>query len=140
MNVRDLDSAHSLNSGNPDALVLAILCDPKGLEINDMVAHIVQELHRLHGSRLDDLRNSLMKRDVLAANRNLQNLVKENVEMFVDVEKMGIYQLVMEKGVEKGHKEIVLRLLDKFSPEQTADLSGLSLGEVEAMAAAKKPR
>ena len=54
--------------------------------------------------------------------------------MFVDVEKLGIYQLVKEKG----QREIILRLLAKFPPEQVADLSGIPLTKVEAMAAANK--
>ena len=58
--------------------------------------------------------------------------------MFVDVEKLGIYQLVKEKGMEKGQREIVLRLLAKFPPEQVADLSGIPLNKVKAMAAANK--
>ena len=60
--------------------------------------------------------------------------------MFVDVEKLGIYQLVKEKGMEKGQREIVLRLLAKFPPEQVADLSGIPLTKVKAMAAANKSR
>ena len=60
--------------------------------------------------------------------------------MFVDVEKLGIYQLVKEKGMEKGRREIVLRLLAKFPPEQVADLSGIPLTKVKAMAAANKSR
>ena len=64
--------------------------------------------------------------------------------MFIDVEKLGIYQLVKEKaeaksikqGIEQGHQEIVLRLLHKFPPEQVADLSGVPLAKVNAIAAA----
>ena len=138
LDMRHLDSEHFLSSDNPDALVLAILCDPKGLEANALVAHIIKKLYRLHGSKLDSLRDSLIMLDILASNRDLQNIVKENAEMFVDVEKLGIYQLVKEKGMEKGKREIILRLLAKFPPEQVADLSGIPLTKVEAMAAANK--
>ena len=81
--------------------------------------------------------------DVLAANRDLQDLVKENTKMFIDVEKLGIYQLVKEqsearglaKGEARGLRKMVLKLLAKLSPEQVADLSGISLAEVKAIAA-----
>ena len=140
LDMRSQDSEHFLNSNNPDALVLAILCDHKNREPNALVAHIIKELRRLHGAELDSLRDSLKMLDVLASNRDLQNAVKENAEMFIDVEKLGIYQLVKEKGeakgIEKGHQEIVLRLLHKFPPEQVADLSGVPLAKVNAIAAA----
>ena len=107
-------------------------------------SHIIKELRRSHGSELDSLRDSLKMLDVLASNRDLQDAVKENAEMFVDVEKLGLYQLVKEKGeakgiergIEQGHREIVLRLLHKLSPEQVADLSGVPLAKVNAIAAA----
>ena len=122
LDMRYQDSEYFLNSDNPDALVFAILCDPKGLEPNALVAHIIKELRRLHGSKLDNLRDSLKMLDVLAGNRDLQDVVKENTKMFIDVEKLGIYQLVkeqseakgLEQGLEQGHQEIILKFLAKF--------------------------
>ena len=152
LDMRYQDSEYFLNSDNPDALVFAILCDPKGLEPNALVAHIIKELRRLHGSKLDNLRDSLKMLDVLAANRDLQDVVKENTKMFIDVEKLGIYQLVkeqseakgleqgLERGLEQGHQEIILKFLAKFSPEQVADISGFPLDKVNAIAAANKSR
>ena len=152
LDMRYQDSEYFLNSDNPDALVFAILCDPKGLEPNALVAHIIKELRRLHGSKLDNLRDSLKMLDVLAANRDLQDVVKENTKMFIDVEKLGIYQLVkeqseakgleqgLERGLEQGHQEIILKFLAKFSPEQVADISGFPLDKINAIAAAHKSR
>ena len=76
--------------------------------------------------------------------------------MYIDEEKLGIYQAVkkrgeaigikkgeargeargIKKGEARGLRKMVLRLLDKLPPEQVADLSGMSLAEVEAIAAA----
>ena len=143
LDMRSQDSADFLKSNNPDALVLAILCDPKGSEPDALVAHIIKKLRSLHGDKLDSLRDSLKMLDILASNRDLQNVVKENAEMYIDVEKLGIYQLVKEKGeargleqgLERGHREIVSRLLTKLPPEQVADLSGVPLAKVKAIAA-----
>ena len=75
--------------------------------------------------------------------------------MYIDEEKLGIYQAVKKRseargearGIKKGEargeargeaqgvRKIVLRLLTKLPPEQVADLSGMSLTEVEAIAA-----
>ena len=148
MDMRSQDSERFLNSGNPDALVLAILCDPKVREPESLVAYIVSELRRLHGAKLDSLRDSLIMLDILASNRDLQNLVKEHSAMFIDIEKLGLYQLAKEKvmeqgieqGIEKGEQKIVLKLLAKFPPEQVAELSGVSLTRVKAIALANKDR
>ena len=154
LDMRSQNSEDFLNSNNPDALVLAILCDLQGREPKAVVSHIISELQRLHGTQLNSLRDSLMMLDILAGNRGLQNLVKEYAEMFIDVEKLGLYQLAIEKGMEKGRaqgmeqgleqgleqgqEEIVLRLLAKFSPEQAAEFSGLPLARVNAIASASK--
>ena len=152
--MRDQDSEHFLNSDNPDALVLAILCDPKSLEPNALVAHIIKELRRLHGDKLDNLRDSLKMLDVLSGNRGLQDIVEETITMYIDEEKLGIYQAVKKRGEARGEargikkgeargearglRKMVLRLLDKLPPEQVADLSGMSLAEIEGIAAANQ--
>ena len=142
LDMRDQDSEHFLNSNNPDALVLAILCDPKNLEPNALVAHIIKELRRLHGDKLDNLRDSLKMLDVLSGNRGLQDIVEETINMYIDEEKLGIYQAVKKRsearGLERGRQEIILKLLAKFSPEQVADISGFSLDKVKTIATASK--
>ena len=161
LDMRDQDSEHFLNSNNPDALVLAILCDPKSLEPNALVAHIIKELRRLHGDKLDNLRDSLKMLDVLSGNRGLQDVVEETINMYIDEEKLGIYQAVkkrseaigiakgeargikkgeargLKKGEARGLNKMVLKLLGKLPPEQVAELSDMSLAEVQAIAAAK---
>ena len=125
-----------------DAIVLAILCDPQEQEPNALVAGIIKELRRLHGDKLDKLRDSLEMLDVLAGNRGLQTVVKENTKMYIDTEKLGIYQLVKEKGeakgLELGEQKVLLQLLKKFSPEQVAEFSGVSLDKVRDIAAKGK--
>ena len=150
VDMRNQDSEHFLSSGNPEAVVLAILCDQQGQEPNALVARIIKELRRLHGDKLDKLRDSLEMLDVLAGNRGLQNIVKENTKMYIDVEKLGIYQLVKEKGeargmekgraegLELGEQKMLLQLLKKFSPEQVSELSGVSLDKVRDIAAKGK--
>ena len=134
--------------------MLAILCDPKSLEPNALVAHIIKELRRLHGDKLDNLRDSLKMLDVLSGNRGLQDIVEETINMYIDEEKLGIYQAVkkrseargikkgeargIKKGEARGLNKMVLKLLAKLPPEQVAELSDMSLAEVQAIAAAKE--
>ena len=137
-----LHGGRDARAPRPDAIVLAILCDHQGQEPKVLVARIIKELRRLHGDKLDKLRDSLKMLEVLAGNRNLQTVVKENVEMYIDTEKLGIYQLVKEKGraegLELGEQKVLLQLLKKFSPEQAAELSGVSLEKVRDIAAKGK--
>ena len=141
-----LHGGRDARAPRPDVIVLAILCDPQGQEPKVLVARIIKELRRLHGDKLDKLRDSLKMLEVLAGNRNLQTVVKENAEMYIDVEKLGIYQLVKEKGEAKGmekgraeyQQEIILQLLEKLSSEQVAELSGVSLDKVRDIAAKGK--
>ena len=58
--------------------------------------------------------------------------------MYIDVEKLGIYQLVKEKGEERGEQKMLLQFLEKLSPEQVAELSGVSLDKVRDIAAKGK--
>ena len=58
--------------------------------------------------------------------------------MYIDVEKLGIYQLVKEIGEERGEQKILLQFLEKLSPEQVAELSGVPLEKVRDLAAKGK--
>ena len=55
--------------------------------------------------------------------------------MYIDVEKLGIYQLVKEKGEERGKQKMLLQFLEKLSPEQVAEFSGVPLEKVRDIAA-----
>ena len=118
------NSEDFLNSANPDALVLAILCDFKGRDPHALVAEITSKLRRLHGDQLDGLRESLVMLDILATNRDLQHLVKENSAMFIEVEKLGIYQLAMERGLEQGEQKGLQKAVTALAQR------GFSLAEI----------
>ena len=119
------DSEDFLNSANPDALVLAILCDFKGRDPHALVAEITSKLRRLHGSKLDSLRESLVMLDILATNRDLQHLVKETTSaMFIEIEKLGIYQLAMERGLEQGEQKGLQKAVTALAQR------GFSLAEI----------
>ena len=136
LDMRSKNSEDFLVAGNPDALVLAILCDPRNRGPNALVAHIIKELKRLHGSELDSLRESLEMLDILAGNRNLQSTVRENAKMVIDVEKLGIYQLVKDIGRQEGLQKAAIALFKRgFSIVEIAAALELSESEVKTMLA-----
>ena len=60
----------------------------------------------MHGDKLDNLRDSLKMLDVLSGNRGLQDIVEETINMYIDEEKLVIYQAVKKRseaiGIKKG--------------------------------------
>ena len=136
LDMRSKNSEDFLVAGNPDALVLAILCDPRNRGPNALVAHIIKELKRLQGSELDSLRESLEMLDILAGNRNLQSTVRENAKMVIDVEKLGIYQLVKDIGRQEGLQKAAIALFKRgFSIVEIAAALELEESEVKTMLA-----
>ena len=135
LDMRSQDSDDFLHSNNPDALVLAILCDPKGREPGALVAHIVNELRRLHGPKLDSLRDSLAMLDILASNRDLQNMVKESYDMLIEVEKLGSYQLGMEKGLVQGIEQGLVQGMEQGLVQgiEQGMVQGIEQGMVQGM-------
>ena len=53
--------------------------------------------------------------------------------MIVDIERLASYQEGLERGQEQERQKMVLRLLDKFMPEQIAEFSGVPLEKIKAM-------
>ena len=55
----------------------------------------------------------------------------------IDIEELATYQAGMDRGQLKGQEQeqrkIVLRLLDKFLPEQVAEFSGVPLEKIRAL-------
>ena len=133
LDMRRLASEDFLRSENPDALVLAILCDMGKREPDAVVTHIISELRRLHGSKIDNLNDSLLKLETLAENRNLQNLVKEKYKMIVNIERLASYQEGVERGQEQERQKLLLKFLDKLPPERVAEFSGVPLEKIKAI-------
>ena len=98
-----LDCEHFLVQDKPNALIFAILCDFKGRDSAEVVQHILNRLQVLCGNDSDQYRRYLAMLDVLAANRDLQSVIKEAEPMLsIPIEKLATYELGMEKGLAQG--------------------------------------
>ena len=74
--------------------------------------------------------------DILAGNRNLQSTVRENAKMVIDVEKLGLYQLVKDIGERRGLQKAAVALFKHgFSIVEIAAALELSESEVETLLA-----
>lgn len=103
IDMHSIDSSIFIAQDNPDALVLALLCDFKGKDSQEMVNHITSRLYALLKGDEKKFRDYLIMLNVLSENRDLQQ-VKKAAEMLtqVSIEKMPYYQLGLEQGIEQG--------------------------------------
>ncbi len=115
IDMKDVDCQTLMARNNPDALVLAILCDFKGRNEQEMVDHIILGLHELLEDDPQQFRDYLSMVDVLAENRNLQPHIKKASEMItqITIEKSGLYQLGEQRGEKRGEKRGIINSLQQ---------------------------
>jgi len=113
VDMRDLDCAELLARDNPDALVLAILCDFGDRDPQAVVTHILTRLRQITGDDHKAFRKYLDMLEILSDNRDLKPYIKEAEIMLtqVDVTRLPSYELGMEKGMEKGMEQGEARML-----------------------------
>ena len=90
-----------LNSNDPSAIALAILCDFKDRDKQSVVNKILQKLRELSDDR--EYSNYLKIVNLYSTNRNLEDEVEKGSKMFdFDLEKTPLYKIGMQKGMEQG--------------------------------------
>ena len=133
---------------NPDALVLAVLCDFGDRTPEQVVGYIVRRLKELTGSDDKRFREYTTMLEILSENRDLQAQVQEAEKMLteIDIKRLPSYAIGFEAGEAEGEargeargraaekQAIARRLLQRFDATQVADLLGLGVDEVERMA------
>ena len=139
LDMRQVDCADLIARDDPDALVLAVLCDFRDREPRAVVRHIFGRLRSLLGENPKRLREYLGMLEVLSENRDLRDYIKEAEVMLtqVDVEKLPSYELGMEKGMEKGahleRRRLAKSLLDLLPDHVVADKTGLPLEDIRGL-------
>jgi hypothetical protein len=152
-----VNCAGLLVQDNPDALVLAVLCDFGGREPQEVVSYIVRRLSELTGSDEPRFREYMTMLEILSENRNLRPQVEEAERMLtqIDIERMPSYVIGMERGERRGLERglergehrglergravekriIVRRLLARMDVAEVAQLLDLSPEDVTRIAA-----
>ncbi len=107
IDLHKIDCQELIERDNPDALILAVLCDFKGQEKQAIINHIVLRLHELLADDSKTFREYLSMLDVLAGNRNLQKHIQKATEMItqIEIEKTGLYQLGEQRGEKRGEQQ-----------------------------------
>ena len=92
-----------LNVNNPNALVLAILCDFKNQNSKEVIKTILHKLYHLSKNE-NDFRKYLLMLEELSTSRDLKSEIKE-VEMGLQNltwEDLPSYEIGLERGIKRG--------------------------------------
>jgi len=150
VDMHQIDCTGLLTQDNPDALVLAILCDFGDRQPQEIVTYIVHRLRELLGADERGFREHMTMLQILSRNRDLQEQLEEAEHMLteIDIESMPFFAIGFErgeekgreegeeKGMEKGEAQVVRRLLNRLGVAEASELLGLAPEEVKRMAAA----
>lgn len=106
IDMHSIDCEYFLHAENPDALILAILCDFKGRDEKEVIQYIIQSLKRYHHDNEKAFRDAMSKLEVLSINRELTATVREEEQMLsVRWNELPSYDLGKEEGIKEGIKE-----------------------------------
>ena len=123
VDAKTIDCELLLNSENPEAVVLSILCDFKGQHEREIIRRILQKIIATTAEDKHRYRKYIKMLEILSTNRNLKQAIIEEEEMLnVDIEAMPSYEIGLErgleKGLEKGEKKMRLAVAKKMLAAQ----------------------
>ncbi len=101
-----IDCAGLLGQDNPDALVLAVLCDFGDRGPQEVITHIVHRLRKLLGANERGFRDYMTMLEILSKDRDLKAQIKEAECMLteIDIESLPSFSIGFERGEEEGEK------------------------------------
>jgi len=110
IDMKNISCEELLQSNNPSAVVLSILCDFKERDKQLVVNTILRRLKEL--STEQEFRNYLRMVSILSTNRNLKDKVKEGMNnmLKIDIEQTPLYEI----GFEKATFENAIVMIEKF--------------------------
>jgi hypothetical protein len=112
INMRDIACEELIQSNDPSAIALSILCDFKGQDKQTVINTILKRLRELNDDNAFEKYLEIVT--LYSTNRGLEKNVKKGVEMLtVDIEKIPFFQdgvkvgiaQGIERGIEKGKLE-----------------------------------
>lgn len=146
VDMHKIDCETLLALDNPDALVLAVLCDFKEKNEKDVLTYIVQRLNQLVGNDSHGLGHYMLMLETLSENRQLQHTLEEVEAMLRETSlkslpsyniglkygKLEGLQQGIEQGIEQGKLNTAIEMIAEFglSVESVAKKLNLPLDEL----------
>ena len=107
VDMHQIDCSVFLHQDNPEAVVLAILCDFQEQDKRQIVREILNRIQQLTNDNEAQYRDCLLMLEILSKNRDLSDIIKEEERMLstIKLEDLPSYEIGIEKGLEKGLEE-----------------------------------
>lgn len=147
IDMKNIPCEEFLNSNDPSAVALSILCDFEGKDKQLVVNTILKRLKELTSDELE-FRSKLRVVEILSTNRDLEDEVKKGEYMLkVDIEKMPSYNIGLERGMQKGIEQgmqksamlIAKKMIDAGMPiEDIINITNLSKRVIEELKSKKE--
>lgn len=138
VDMHNIDCETLIAMDNPDALVLAILCDFKNKSEKDVLLYILKRLAELTDNNMNSLKKYTQMLETLSENRNLKKALKEAEEMLsnIAIEQLPSYELGMERGMERGIEQKIQEIITNsislgLDENLISKLTGLSVEEIK---------
>jgi predicted transposase/invertase (TIGR01784 family) len=143
IDMKNIDCEKFIKMDTPDSLVLAILCDFKDKNPQDIVNFIIKRLHDKTETNEKEFQKYMIMLEELSTNRNLLEFIKKGEDMLTQInyEKLPSFYLGLEKGIERGIEqgklegklEIAKKLIDILDIETIANKTGLTINEIKKL-------
>ena len=144
IDMHEMDYHFFINENSPDAIVMALLCDIKDMDINVVIREIFTKLTAMMKNDDKKLREYISMLEILASNRDMNINIQEAFKMLqIEIEKLPSFMMGQENGMEKGmamgEKKRALLIAknlikDDFPLEKIAQITGLDLTDLEKLA------
>lgn len=142
-----IDCQDFMAQSTPDAIVMAILCDFKGVPEKQIVHGLLSKLLQLTQNSSTEQREYISMLEILANNRNLSIDIQQEFEMLnLEIEQLPSYRIGMKRGESQGElrgekrgEKIKAMLIAKkllgtgMSIEKISEITELSLDELETL-------
>jgi len=149
IDMHTIDCDNFLKQNNPDALIIAILCDFKGKDESEVIHHIITQLKIYHKDNEKGFRESIAMLEILSENRDLKQLVEEEEKMLseVKIENLPSYNIGFERGEAEGKAEgkaegeargeakIIHSLLNFFDDKKIYSMTGVNINTIKELRA-----
>lgn len=109
IDIKTIDANLFLTASTPEEILLAILCDFKGVPPDEMILQILERLHST-SSGLQNIDKYLQQLEMLSQLRNLQHQTIKNIEampIIYNIKEDLRYLQGIEQGIEQDRKSVV---------------------------------
>ena len=138
IDMHTIDYQDFIKQNTPDAIVMSVLCDFKGVDEKEIIREILKKLVRLTKQSSKEQREYFSMLEVLATNRNIDLDIEQEIEMLnLEIEQLASYKIGEKRGEIRGEKRGEKR--GEIRGEKRGEIRGEARGEIaKAIIIAKK--